>query len=172
MLQSFSAVIDERVSVLVLGTMPGGESQRMQQYYAHPRNAFWPLMQRLFGIDTNLLYEQRLQALLQVRVGLWDVFAECERQGSLDSAIRHTTAQHNDLPDLLSRYPAVHTLCFNGKLAWQIFQRHYRSLLPEGRVQVLALPSTSPANASLNFEQKYQAWQCVKEAVNEQATSS
>lgn len=166
LLQSFSAVLSPDVQVLILGTMPGGESQRVQQYYAHPRNAFWPLMENLFGINKSAPYPQRLQALNKAGVGLWDVFAECERKGSLDSAINQQQAQHNDIASLLLQYPAIHSVFFNGRLAQQIFQRHCVPQLAANRVAMQLLPSSSPANAALRFEQKLAAWQAVKEAIH------
>ena len=167
MLQSFAPVIDSQSQVLVLGTMPGEASQRAQQYYAHPRNAFWPIMQAMFGIDSKALYVDRLASLLQHRIALWDVYAKCNRVGSLDSAICHKTAEINSIAQLLHFYPAIHTLVFNGKLAQQTFLKVEAKQIEKDRVNLLAMPSTSPANAALNFQDKLSAWYVIKDVLHE-----
>lgn len=157
----FPPQVDDRVRVLVLGSMPGQRSLDEQRYYAHPRNSFWPIMARLFEFDPELDYSQRLQALKQNRVGLWDVMAECHRPGSLDSAIVESTIEANDFSMLLHRYPGIGALLFNGGKAEQSFRRYVWPLLQPDfpRLQLLRMPSTSPAHASLSFEQKLEQWQ-------------
>lgn len=167
MLQSFAPVVDQRSKVLVLGTMPGVASQTAQQYYAHPRNAFWPIMQALFAIDSAADYATRLALLLEQRIALWDVYAECERQGSLDKAIDQKNARTNSLVELLLRYPSLQTLVFNGKLAYQTFQRDQAKQIGDNKIKLLVMPSTSPANAALKFEQKLASWRAIVDARNE-----
>jgi len=146
--------------VLILGSMPGVESLKAQQYYAHPRNAFWPIMGRLFGFDPVLPYPERLERLKENRIALWDVAHQCIRPGSLDSSIRHDTVVPNDFASLFEAHPHIRAVFFNGRKAAELYAKMvlpdlaepWRSL-PRHR-----LPSTSPAHAAQNFEQKLATW--------------
>ena len=146
--------------ILILGSLPGVASIRAAQYYAHPRNQFWPLMQQLFGIEATQPYPTRLQALQQAQVALWDLIAAAERRGSLDSAIKPASIQCNDFAQLLRQLPQLRAVWLNGGTAaksWHKLVKNGLQLSP--RVQVFALPSTSPAHAALCFQHKLQAWQ-------------
>ena len=143
--------------------MPGKASLEAQQYYAWPHNAFWPIMAELYGFDVSLEYSMRLQKLASCGILLWDVLKQCERSGSsLDSAIVPLTEVPNEIPQLLSAQPTIHTLCFNGGKAWSSFRRHLLAQIRNAEsYRYLQLPSTSPANARMNFAQKYAAWNQV-----------
>jgi len=152
LLQGLAPVIDPATRILVLGSFPGAASLAAQQYYAHPRNQFWKLVGALVGEDLySLSYDQRLPRLLAHRFGLWDVLAACEREGSLDSAIRKPAA--NDFKRLRLLCPQLETVGFNGqtsgKFAPQFAAHGYRTVV---------LPSSSPAYMVLGFEQKLEAW--------------
>ena len=139
--------------ILILGSMPGGESLRRQQYYAHPRNAFWRIMADLLGEALPETVADKKRLLLSHGVALWDVLASCERQGSLDSAIR--AAEPNDIPALLAACPGIRKICLNGGTAARLFEKHFgRDLVGVAR---LRLPSTSPAY-TLDYAQKLAAW--------------
>lgn len=145
-------VIDARTRILILGSFPGAASLAAAQYYAHPRNLLWPILSQLTGEDlTSLPYEERLPRLLAQGFGLWDVLGACEREGSLDSAIRAPAA--NDFARLHELCPQLETVGFNGqasgKFAPQFAEAGYRTVV---------LPSTSPAYASMTFDQKLLAW--------------
>jgi len=145
-------VIGRSTRLVVLGSFPGVASLQAQQYYAHPRNHFWPIVGMLFGLDLAALpYRQRLAAVRQRGLGLWDVYAACRREGSLDSAIE--AAEPNDLASLRRRAPALQAVAHNGGESARAM-RHTRAL----GVPVWRLPSTSPANASWSFERKCAAW--------------
>lgn len=148
--------------MLVLGSMPGVESLRRQQYYAHPRNAFWPIMGVLFGFSPGLSYERRLEKLNQAGVALWDSLAGCERTGSLDSNIRKPVP--NDIPGLLERYPAIHAIFCNGSASCLFLKKYHRPLFERSGLEIRQLPSTSPAAAVYSFEQKLKLWTAVKRA--------
>jgi hypoxanthine-DNA glycosylase len=151
-------VLDRDTRLLLLGSFPGAASLAAQQYYAHPRNQFWPLLSTLLGEDLVALpYAQRLRRLRAHRVGLWDVYAECRREGSLDSAIRD--ALPNDLAGLRRRAPALAALAYNGAES----ARSMRITSTLG-VPVFRLPSSSPANASWSFERKRSAWRAAFDA--------
>ena len=141
---------------LVLGSMPGGESLRQSRYYAHPQNQFWPLMERLVGASTTLPYAQRVDRLRHAGIALWDVIARCERQGSLDSAIRGAVA--NDFEAFFGGHPALRAVLFNGALAESTFLRQAPPSLVSPGVQLVRLPSTSPANRSLGLMEKAALW--------------
>jgi len=149
--------------VLVLGSFPSVKSLQAQQYYGHPQNHFWPLMQALWPQapwPADRDYALRCQCLLACGVGVWDVYAECERQGSLDSAIRH--ARLNDFGALLARCPQLQAIGHNGGESFRHAKAVQKTLDQAGlahRVTIHRLPSTSPANASWTFEQKRSAWQ-------------
>lgn len=161
LLQGLAPVIREDCRVLVLGSMPGAASLSQQQYYAHPRNRFWPLMAELCGFDAALPYGDRLLALQAARVGLWDVIGACEREGSLDAAIIPGSEVANPIHEYVCRLPALRAVALNGGKAAQAFERHVRPQLPletRERLMLLRLPSTSPANALFNAARLRQAW--------------
>lgn len=142
--------------------MPGAESLRQQQYYAHPRNLFWDIMGELFGAGREQPYERRLAILRKERVALWDVAHTCRRQGSLDSNI--TEAKANDLPSLFKTAPKIHTIFFNGQKAAELFRKLAQPEL-DREFRLETLPSTSPANASITKNDKVKAWNQLKKAV-------
>jgi hypoxanthine-DNA glycosylase len=148
-------VISRRSRLVVLGSFPGVASLAAQQYYAHPRNQFWPLLSALWGVDLAALpYPKRLQALRERGLGLWDVYASCRREGSLDRAI--ADAELNDIASLRRRAPALQCVAHNGGESG----RNMRVTAALG-LPVVRLPSTSPANASWSFERKLAAWRDV-----------
>lgn len=155
--QGFAPVAQAGARVLVLGSMPGVASLRQGRYYAHPRNAFWPIAASVFGFDPGLNYAQRLHALQAAGVALWDVLQACERPGSLDADIRGDTLVANDFAAFLERHPAIVRVCFNGAKAAALYRRH---VLPGLAVplEYMDLPSTSPAHAAASFEHKLAAW--------------
>lgn len=145
-------VADARTRVLLLGSFPGAASLAAQQYYGHPRNQFWPIVGALLGADLVAQpYAQRLQSLQDHGMGLWDVYAACRRDGSLDSAIEQ--AEPNDLAGLVAQLPGLRAIAHNGGES----ARSLRITRGFG-VPVHRLPSTSPANASWSFERKLAAW--------------
>lgn len=146
--------------LLILGSFPGAASLAAAQYYAHPRNAFWPLMAALTG-QAELVarpYEQRLQALIDARIALWDAVTTCVRSGSLDSAIR--AAEPSDLADLVSRLPGLRAIACNGDSS----HRQTLVLLPGAPWPILRLPSTSPAHAGMSLQGKQTAWRTALES--------
>jgi len=149
-------VVDEGARLLILGSLPGDASLDAGQYYAHPRNAFWRLMEAVLGSPLAALpYETRLAALLARHVGLWDVIASAERKGSLDAAIR--TPEAADLIALTHRLPDLRAIAFNGGTA----ARHGRRILEGATTAALIdLPSSSPAHARA-FEEKLAHWRML-----------
>ena len=162
--RSFEPVFRADARVLVLGSMPGAASLAAAEYYAHPRNAFWPIMGALFGAGPELPYAARLQRLNGAGVALWDVIASCERPGSLDAAIDPASIQTNDFAALFAACPGIGHVFFNGAAAETAFRRHVRSRITLPPLQFTRLPSTSPAHAARDFDAKLAAWQAVKTA--------
>lgn len=155
LLNGFPPVLDRRTRILVLGSFPGEASLAAQQYYAHPRNQFWRLLSAVLDDDlASLPYEQRLLQLLTHRIGVWDVIALCEREGSLDTAIRR--AQANDFALLKRQSPDLFRVCFNGKTSGK-FAHQFAA----AGFSTLVLPSSSPANAQFSFEQKLAQWRNI-----------
>lgn len=151
--KSFPPVVANDSEVLILGSLPGDLSIQLQQYYAHPRNRFWPLMAKLSGLSLTEVYEERLKMLKTCRFALWDVAAEAVRSGSADAEIKSETP--NDIATLLAGHPRIHTLAFNGKKAETLYFRFFE---PLGRWRCISLPSTSPANAGYSMEALMEAW--------------
>jgi hypoxanthine-DNA glycosylase len=150
---SFPPVVAPDTRVLVLGSLPGERSLAAQRYYAHPQNRFWHLIGKVIGVALEPLdYEQRLAALLEAKVGLWDTVASAHRVGSLDAAIR--AAEHNPLADLATSLPELRAVGFNGKTSARIGMAQ----LADTNLALIALPSSSPANASIPLADKEKLW--------------
>lgn len=157
-ISSFPPIETPEATVLILGTMPSVASLRAGQYYAHPRNAFWPIVARVVGFDVASAYSERLRRVNAARVAVWDVLASCTRPGSLDSRIVDLSAVPNDFNDFFAKHPAIVRVCFNGAKAEALFRRHVAASLSDARLDYVRLPSTSPANASIAFERKAELW--------------
>jgi hypoxanthine-DNA glycosylase len=152
LLRGFPPIIDAGVERLILGSFPSAASLSAGQYYAHPRNQFWPIIGRLLGEPlAELPYEQRVVRLLTHRVGLWDVYGVCQRDGSADAAIRNARA--NAFASLRRRAPRLWTVAFNGTAAGR-----FQPLFEQAGLDARVLPSTSPAHAGRSFEQKLALW--------------
>lgn len=154
-LECLAPIIPPKARLAVLGSFPGEASLRAQQYYAHPRNQFWPILSALWGEDlVHAACTERVGALHRHGLAVWDVYASCRRQGSLDSAIRE--AEPNDLAQLLERAPGLRAVAHNGSASARERART-RGL----GVAVHRLPSTSPAHASWSLARKLDAWRVV-----------
>ncbi len=158
----FDPVVDAQTRLLVLGSLPGEKSLALQEYYGNRQNRFWQLMSEVTGVDlVRLDYTSRLNALLEQRVGLWDVVAEAHRAGSLDSRIRDRN--DNDLLALIANLPELTTIAFNGgtasKLGLKVLGQH------AARYRIVQLPSSSPAY-TLSFAEKSRLWQVLRGATS------
>ena len=154
-LVGLAPVIARGTRLVVLGSFPGVMSLQRQQYYAHPRNQFWAILSALWNVDLVAMpYAQRIAEVKARGLGIWDVYAACRREGSLDTAIEE--AQLNDLAGLKRRAPQLQAVAHNGGESAKAM-RHTLAL----GVPVIRLPSTSPANASWNFARKLDAWRAA-----------
>lgn len=155
-LTGLAPIVSDRTRVLILGSFPGARSIAEQRYYAHPQNHFWKILQALWpmhpvpaGAGSGEPDRERAEWLLARGLGVWDVYASCRREGSLDTAIRDAVT--NDIAGLA--LPRLAAVAHNGGESFR-HARHTRGL----GVPVLRLPSSSPANASWSFERKLAAW--------------
>lgn len=167
--ESFGALVGRHAHTLILGTMPGQKSLHLQQYYAHPRNALWPILCAMvrgnapaYAIHQELSYEERCILISEAGFGLWDVLAQCERPGSLDASISRNTEVPNDIETLIVQHPELKTIACNGRTAHALLKRHILPKLSLLRLaslpRIVCLPSTSPAMASLSLDEKFFQW--------------
>ncbi|MGB5324193.1 MAG: DNA-deoxyinosine glycosylase [Pseudomonadales bacterium] len=161
--EGFLPVARSDARVLVLGSMPGQKSLTESQYYAHPRNCFWPIMAKLLDFDVAVEYGQRLRLLQEGRIALWDVVASCRREGSLDSAIEKDSIVVNDFRGFFLHYRNINRIYFNGARAETLFTSLVLCDMQEDAREFTycRLPSTSPAHAAMSFAEKLRNWQVV-----------
>lgn len=161
--ECFPPVARRDATSLVLGSLPGRKSLAMQQYYAHPQNAFWKLVAATFAADSALSYSGRIRLLKTHRIALWDVLAAAERPGSLDSSIVHASARVNDFGKFFRAHPRIRRVFFNGRKAEEMYRR---LVLPNlgaefESLRYQCLPSTSPAHAGMTFAKKLGSWRQI-----------
>jgi hypoxanthine-DNA glycosylase len=155
---SFAPLEATPCRLLILGSMPGRESLEQQRYYAHPRNAFWPIMTALLNAARELSYPEKLRLLAGHRISLWDVIGSCSRSGSLDAAIPAASEHPNPISDFCRRHPELEAIAFNGRRAESSFRRHFRREPALSSLRLILLPSTSPAYAALRPDAKLALW--------------
>ncbi|MAO60863.1 MAG: DNA-deoxyinosine glycosylase [Alcanivorax sp.] len=162
-IHSFPPVSEPGADRLILGSMPGKASLAANQYYAHPRNLFWPIIETLFGIPADLAYEARCRQLAEQGVALWDVLRTCTRSSSLDSDILEASIVPQDFEGFLHAHPRIGVIFFNGAKAESVWRRHVRPALPDdfAAIPTVRLPSTSPANAAIPVSAKQNAWRAI-----------
>ena len=145
-----------RANALILGSFPSPKSREQGFFYGHKQNRFWPMMAHLLGEALPSAYEEKLAMLLRHHIALWDSIGSCEREGSLDSAIRNE--QGNDFAALLQEYPGIRAIYFNGGKSAQAFKRYNKALLARPDIAFHAMPSTSPANARWRLPMLEETW--------------
>ena len=160
----FPPIVGAGASVLVLGSLPSQKSIQASEYYAHPQNAFWRIMGRLFGAGPKDSYQQRTASLVSNGIAVWDVLASSVRPGSMDSDIDISTARPNDYASFFEANTAIELVCFNGQKAAAMFEDLVLAEHAELRSnrQFETLPSSSPAYASMPFEEKLAKWSIVR----------
>ena len=156
-LRSFKPAVGKNPRVLILGTMPGPVALKVQQFYGFPGNHFWKIMTDLFGFSRDLPYPERLGILNRNGIALWDVFESCVRPGALDADISRATL--NDIPALVKKHPTVKAVFLNGGTAYSTYRKNFEEKII---IPAFRMPSTSPANAAMSYEQKKKAWSAIK----------
>ncbi|NJD25196.1 MAG: DNA-deoxyinosine glycosylase [Betaproteobacteria bacterium] len=167
----FPPIAAASARVLILGSMPGRASLTAGQYYAHPRNAFWPIMGALLGFDPAIAYGERCARLSGAGIALWDVIQTCRRRGSLDAGIEAGSLIGNDIPAFLAAHPGIRTIFFNGAAAATTFRRQHAAEFPR-ELALIRLPSSSPAYAGLAFPAKLDAWCAISKALQQSPVAS
>lgn len=160
-ISSFTPIANENAKILILGSMPSDVSLQEQEYYAHQRNAFWPIMSSLFNIGADQKdYSQRKNMLIENRIALWDVLQSCYRKGSLDTAIKMDSVIVNDFFQFFTKHTEIKKVCFNGVKAEAVYVKYVLPTVQQqfGYLEYARLPSTSPAHAAMTLQQKTDAW--------------
>jgi len=160
-IRSFPPIGAPDAALLILGSMPGRASLLANQYYAHPRNAFWPIMGELFGAGPDIPYARRVRVLKHAGIAVWDVLASCTRGSSLDADIDEESIVPNDFASFFRAHPRVQRVFFNGAKAEASFRRYVLRGLAATTLHLERLPSTSPANASWSQARKLRAWRVL-----------
>lgn len=150
----FSPILDQHTKILFLGSFPSIASFEQSFYYAHPRNAFWPIMETIFNTQLNDNATKKAFCL-EKGIGLWDVIGSCDRSNSSDTNLKNCIP--NDFRKLLANYPNIGVLAFTGKKAYDLFNRYFKDL----SVETVLLPSTSPAHAAMTREEKVKKYKEV-----------
>ena len=160
----FGPIAPPDARVLILGSLPGQVSLARGEYYAHSRNAFWAIMEHLFGVSRQSPYTDRVQRLQMRGIALWDVCASAYRPGSLDSSL--SAEIPNDFESFLAHYGDLKLIAFNGAKAAKLFHQRIVPNLPPplAAIRRMVLPSTSPAHAGMPFEGKLQQWRQALES--------
>lgn len=155
---SFEPIVGDDPKVLILGTMPSVKSLEKHQYYGHPRNQFWPILFELLGEQVAECYGEKVDFAKSNKIAVWDVLAQCERVGSLDSDINNETP--NEIKAFLEMNPSIKTIAFNGGKAESSFRKFFKDILSDTNYTFIKLPSTSPAY-TLGKDKKLEQWKIL-----------
>lgn len=159
-INSFAPICNPSTTILILGSMPGKASLTANQYYAHPRNAFWPVMGSIAHFDASLPYEARVNALKSANIAVWDVLQQCIRPGSLDSAIQKSSRVPNNFSAFFKQHIHIRLIAFNGAEAETSFKKYVSMNLELTDVNLVRLPSSSPTH-TMPLDKKLLAWRTL-----------
>ena len=167
--KGFPPVAGKRPRVLILGSLPSRQSILRQQYYAHPRNTFWPVIAAVLQADLSTSYRQKTTAVRKAGIAIWDVLDSSVRPGSMDAAIVESTARANDIIGFLQRHDGIRAIFFNGQTAARLFHKRMRQDLAglARPIDLHTMPSTSPAHAALSLQQKIERWSLLTSYLSE-----
>jgi hypoxanthine-DNA glycosylase len=154
---SFDPISDSDTVVLILGTIPGKKSIELGEYYGHPRNCFWKIISTITNKNIPFTYSDKIELLLKSKIGIWDVAHKANRKGSLDNTIK--SVEPNDLDKFIAEHKNLKVICFNGKKSEELFNKYFNR---KSNLKYIPLPSTSPANTHIDFDNKCKLWQQIK----------
>jgi len=160
----FDPIASTDARVLILGSLPSRQSLQRNEYYGNPQNAFWRVMGELFGAGPDISYQDRAAKLKRCGIAVWDVLRSSVRPGSMDAAIEPATAAPNDFQTFFDEHTMLELLCFNGKKAAELYQRlvAVQGITSIGNIEFRTMPSTSPAYASMNLDEKVRHWSVIQ----------
>lgn len=150
---SFPPISNPNVTILILGSMPGDKSLELQEYYGHPRNRFWTIISSIIKSNLLISYPDKIALLHQSNIALWDVVQQANRKGSLDTAIKNELP--NDLEAFIQNHQQLKIIAFNGRKAEALFDKYFER---KAEIKYISLPSTSPANAGISWDNILKAW--------------
>jgi hypoxanthine-DNA glycosylase len=153
---SFDPISNSNTTILILGSLPGDKSLELGEYYGHPSNRFWKIIAHITDNELPLTYSAKTQLLLKTNIGVWDIAHQANRKGSLDSAIHDE--EPNDLDSFIARHKHLKVVGFNGKKAEALFDKYFNR---KTGIKYISLPSTSPANAGINFDNICEVWRQI-----------
>ena len=160
----FDPIAAANARVLILGSLPSQQSLQKREYYANPQNAFWRVMGELFDAGPDISYPNRAEKLRRCGIAVWDVLQSSVRRGSMDAAIDLTSATANDFQSFFDEHPMLELICFNGKKAAELYERLVtaQGIISIGNIAFRTMPSTSPAYASMKFDEKVRHWSVIR----------
>ena len=169
----FAPIAAPDARILILGSLPSQLSLKKQEYYGNPQNAFWRVMGELFSAGPDQSYTKRANTLRQNSIAVWDVLRSSVRPGSMDADIEMSTATPNDFPAFFDAHQSIELVCFNGKKARELYERLVAPQLSGniGQLEYKSMPSTSPAYASMSFEEKVRQWSLVRDVAGNHRSS-
>jgi len=153
---SFDPISNADTTILILGTMPGDKSLELGEYYGHSRNRFWKIISTITKNNLPLTYSDKKELLIKSKIGIWDVAHKANRKGSLDSAIE--SEEPNDLVSFIARHKNLKVIGFNGTKSQVLFDKYFDR---KSEIKYISLPSTSPANTSIDFENICKLWRQI-----------
>ncbi len=154
---TFEPIFDKNSEILVLGSFPSVKSRENNFYYAHPQNRFWKVVASVYSCPVPKTVEEKKNMLLSNKIAVWDVIKSCEITGSADSTIKSVIP--NDLSEILS-VADIKKIYANGKTAQSLYNKYIKK---NTGVDIISLPSTSPANAAYSLEKLIKEWKIINE---------
>lgn len=154
---TFEPIFDKNSEILVLGSFPSVKSRENNFYYAHPQNRFWRVVASVYSCPVPKTVEEKKNMLLSNKIAVWDVIKSCEITGSADSTIKSVIP--NDLSEILS-VADIKKIYANGKTAQSLYNKYIKK---NTGVDIISLPSTSPANAAYSLEKLIKEWKIINE---------
>jgi hypoxanthine-DNA glycosylase len=153
---SFPPISADSTEILILGSLPGEKSLAMHEYYAHPQNKFWRIIAAITDGQTPVDYGDKMSLLINNKIGVWDVVREAKRIGSLDKNIVDEVP--NDIDNFISRHKNLKVIGFNGTKSMKLFDKYFKR---QAHFKYIHLPSSSPANARIKFDEICEKWRKV-----------